>query len=82
MLADVVPERPVKGPPCSVCQALRDLPESEADALQALLRDRRVMYTTISEALFEHHGLIIAHGTVGKHCRGQCKALVKLRPKQ
>lgn len=82
MLEDVVPTRIVKGPPCTVCQALRALPESEADALQAMLINPSIAYTQISEALLNNAEppLDIAHYTIGNHARGRCKARTKLRP--
>lgn len=80
MLADVLPDRPVKGPPCSVCQALRDLPEVEADALQAMMRNRKWTHRRISEALDSECGIYIPHYTIGNHVRGDCKARLKYRP--
>lgn len=79
-LSDAVAQRPVKGPPCTVCSALETLPASEAAALQLMLTDPEYRYSQISDELAKPDvGIDIAPYTIGNHVRGRCKARVRLR---
>lgn len=67
-----------KGPQCDVCRALDELPESESEALLALLKDPGWQYTLLSDALREQ-GVDLPHFSLSRHARGQCAARTKLR---
>lgn len=67
----------VKGPPCTVCALLADLPEPEAAALRALLSSR-IPYSELSKGLLEE-GVDITPGTLSRHARGLCEARERLR---
>lgn len=70
-----------KGPPCSVCEALASLPDSEAAALRALLADPTWRYQTLADLLREDedHPLDLQPYTLSKHAAGRCSAREKLR---
>lgn len=67
-----------KGPSCSVCILLADLPDGEADALRQLLSDPLWRYSSLADALAAE-GHKIAAFTLARHARGQCSAGVKMR---
>lgn len=73
--------KPVKGPPCAVCEALNTLPDTEATALRQLLSDTSWRYEALSQALRadEDNPLDIAAPTLGRHARGRCAAREVLR---
>lgn len=80
-IADIVhrvPSKVSKGPTCSTCAALADLPEQEAAALLALLSMPRLPYTIISDEL-RAEGIDISYGALSRHARGVCEARTKLR---
>jgi hypothetical protein len=74
-------EKVRKGPPCTVCEAVKrlehDKPE-DAAALVRLLSDPLVRYSELSEAL-AGEGLDLSAGTLSRHARGRCEARTKLR---
>lgn len=83
-IGDIAASKPtaaVKGPPCSVCQALETLPVGEAVALRALLADKTWRYTELAERLAADPDtpLDIPHGTLARHAKGRCAARDKLR---
>lgn len=67
-----------KGPPCTVCGLLADLPDAEAAALRKLLSDPLWRYSALSDALAAEGHKVAAH-TLARHARGQCSAGDKLR---
>lgn len=67
-----------KGPPCTVCEALKSLPTEDAAALTRLLSDPLVRYSELSDAL-AGEGLDLSAGTLSRHARGRCEARTKLR---
>ena len=79
-IADLVVsiEKVRKGPPCTVCEALKRLEPEDAAALTRLLSDRGVRYTELSAAL-AGEGLELSDGTLSRHARGRCEARTKLR---
>lgn len=78
-IADLTnPAKTKKGPPCSVCETLARLPETEADALRALLSDPAWRYTTLSDEL-RTEGIELAPFVLSRHARGGCGAREKLR---
>lgn len=68
----------IKGPSCTVCMLLAELPADEAQALRALLADTRWRYSALSEALKAEGHHLAAHA-LSRHGRGQCSAKTKLR---
>ena len=84
MISDIVNEdatSAVKGPSCSVCKALADLPDTEAAALRQLLADPRWRYSELSDRLEADPDtpLRIHSGTLARHARGHCSARERLR---
>ena len=69
---------PSKGPSCTVCLLLEELPEDEAQALRDLLSDSRWRYTALAEAL-RTEGHDVAAYVLSRHGRGQCQAKTKCR---
>lgn len=63
-----------KGPLCTVCQALADLPKKEAAALERLLADTSWRYKEIAQRIAKDpdYPLNIDHTTYGRHARGEC----------
>lgn len=68
----------VKGPPCSVCQLLHDLPPEEAHALRELLSDKLWRFADLAEALRGEGHQVGAH-TLARHVGGKCSAATKMR---
>lgn len=68
----------IKGPSCTVCLLLEELPEDEAQALRELLGDPRWRYTALAEAL-KAEGHDVADHALSRHGRGQCQAKTKCR---
>lgn len=79
-LAATTPTKTQKGPTCSVCITIADLPPDEAAALNDLLADPRWRYTTLADALAEQ-GYPLKSFVLGRHARGECAAGIKLRGK-
>ena len=79
-IADLVvsTEKVRKGPPCTVCEALKRLDTDDAAALTRLLSDPDVRYSELSDALAREH-LDLSAGTLSRHARGRCEARTKLR---
>lgn len=67
-----------KGPSCTVCMLLDELPADEAQALRELLADPRWRYSTLAEALKAEGHQVAAH-VLSRHGRGQCQAKTKCR---
>jgi hypothetical protein len=67
-----------KGPPCTVCETLADLPEVEAEALRSLLADRTWRYTALSDEL-RKEGVDLAPYVLSRHAKGACAARERLR---
>lgn len=83
-LASRTPTSPSKGPDCTVCQALLELPEADADGLRQMLADKRRRFSEIAELIGADPDTPawvrnIAHGTYRRHARGQCSAREVLR---
>lgn len=83
-ISEIAKQRPntkTQGPICSVCQALQDLPETEAAALRKLLSDRDWRFTRLSEALAEDPDtpLNLSPSVLAWHANGRCAAGEKLR---
>ena len=79
-IADLVisAEKVRKGPPCTVCEALKRIEPEDAEALVRLLSDPDVRYSELSDAL-AGEGLDLSAGTLSRHARGRCEARTKLR---
>jgi len=79
-IADLVisAEKVRKGPPCTVCEALKRIEPEDAEALIRLLSDPDVRYSELSDAL-AGEGLDLSAGTLSRHARGRCEARTKLR---
>lgn len=78
-IADLTsPTNVIKGPTCSVCQALATLDESEAQALRSLLADPAWRYQELADRLADE-GLRLQSFSLSRHARGQCLAGEKLR---
>lgn len=60
-----------KGPTCSMCVLVRDLPKADRDALVAALNDSSFTHAAISRAL-NAEGFKVAAMTVGRHRKGEC----------
>lgn len=73
-----------RGPDCSVCQALLELPEADAEGLLALLSDKRRRWTEIQALVSQDEDTPqwvrdIHHSTYRRHAKGGCAARVNLR---
>lgn len=74
----------VKGPNCTVCRALEDLPPADSAGLLELLSDRSRRFTEIADLIHEDDDTPewvrkIHHSTYARHAKGQCAARTKLR---
>lgn len=83
-LSKTPPGEVTKGPSCTVCAALEELPEADAAGLLALLSDRRRRYTEIAELIAADQDTPvwvrnIAHQTYARHATGRCAARTRLR---
>ena len=83
-VASIPPTDPDKGPACTVCQALAELPEADAQGLRLMLSDKRRRFSEIAELVAADPDTPtwvrnIAHGTYRRHARGQCSAREVLR---
>lgn len=90
-LAKTEPPRTEKGPNCTVCRALDEMPKAEADGLRAMLADPAWSFKAITEAIRDDpdpHPDVpayvreIAHQTFGRHATGGCSARLRLRPRR
>lgn len=83
-IAATEPGKVDKGPDCTVCRALAELPESDADGLRALLSDKRRRYTEIAQLIAGDPDTPdwirdIQHRTYARHATGGCSARERLR---
>lgn len=83
-LASRTPTGASKGPDCTVCQALLELPEADAFGLRQMLSDKRRRFSEIAQLVSADPDTPewvrnIAHGTYRRHARGQCSAREVLR---
>lgn len=83
-LANEQPTRVDKGPDCTVCQALIELPEADAAGLRTMLANKRLRFTEIQARIADDEDTpdwirAIAHGTYRRHAKGQCAAREVLR---
>lgn len=62
-----------RGPKCSICKLLVDLPEDDLVALKEAL-ESRLPSTVIQRAIIAD-GHQIGRGSVGRHRRGDCSGL-------
>lgn len=74
----------LNGPPCSVCRALEELPEADANGLLALLSDPSRRFTEIADLVAGDPDTPewirrIHDGTYARHAKGRCGARTKLR---
>lgn len=71
----------VKGPPCTVCAFISSLTDKEAAALNELLSDPAVRYSTLAESISDDpdYDVRFDAGTISRHVRGRCSARQKLR---
>lgn len=73
-----------KGPSCTVCAALDELPADDAAGLLSLLKNRAWRYTEIAERIAADEDTPewvrnIHHSTYARHAKGSCSARTKLR---
>ena len=73
-LADALTAHKVayKGPKCSMCRLVGDLPKADRDALLSALADPTFTHAAIARALHAE-GFKIAALTVGRHRKGECQ---------
>ena len=62
-----------RGPKCSICRLLIDLPEDDRDALEEALDS--YMPSTVIHRAIAADGHRVGRGSVGRHRRGDCKSL-------
>jgi hypothetical protein len=70
-LAAAIPNR--GGPSCHLCDVITELPDTDAQALNAAMNDRRMTATMITKALTES-GYDVGVASVRRHRRGECSA--------
>ncbi len=73
-----------KGPSCTVCRALDELPDDDAAGLLQLLSDRSRRFTEIADLVYADEDTPdwvrkIHHSTYARHAKGHCAAKAKLR---
>jgi hypothetical protein len=80
-IEDTPTQRPRKGPPCDVCNALATLPPSEAAALRRHLSNPEWRYSALAERVKNDpdNPRDISPQTYARHARGLCMAREKLR---
>lgn len=61
-----------KGPKCSMCRLVGDLPKADRDALLAALADPTFTHAAIARAL-NAEGFKVSSITVGRHRKGECQ---------
>lgn len=71
------PSAAKKGPDCTVCQALAELPSDKADLILGALRNPRWRYTEIVNEVASDQDVPewvrnIAEGTYSRHAKGGC----------
>lgn len=74
----------IKGPDCTVCRALVELPKADAAGLLKMLRDTSLRFTEIADRIWHDEDTPewvrkIHHSTYARHTKGQCAARTKLR---
>lgn len=62
-----------RGPACSVCRLLEDLPEEDSVALQEAL-DAGLAESALTRAI-RSEGHYVGKGAIGRHRRGDCAGL-------
>lgn len=73
-----------RGPDCTVCAALKELPKKQAALLLGALQNPRWRYSEIADEIAADETLpdwirAISQHTLGHHARGNCRARTKLR---
>jgi hypothetical protein len=62
-----------RGPACSVCRLLQDLPSEDSQALQDAL-DAGLAESALTRAI-RSEGHYVGKGAIGRHRRGDCAGL-------
>ena len=70
-LANAHLTEPHRGPSCTVCRLLLDLPEDEAQALRDALTGPAM--TTVIGRIMRDNGHRVANGTLQRHRNGLCR---------
>lgn len=80
-LAEDVEKTPRPAGNCAVCRALATIPPDEAAGLRALMANKKLRYTEISDMIAADPDtpLTLSGDALGKHARGACAANEKLR---
>lgn len=83
-IASTDPSALKKGPDCTVCQALAELPPADAEGLRAMLADKRRRFTEIAALVSADEDTPdsvrqIHHQTYRRHAKGDCAARERLR---
>lgn len=63
----------VRGNVCTICRALDELPEADANALRAALADRSRFSGVSIERLLRAEGILAGTGAANRHRRAECK---------
>lgn len=83
-IAKTVASEVNKGPSCTVCRALEELPKDDAAGLLTMLSDKSRRFTEIADLIWNDDDTPdwvrkIHHSTYARHTKGECAARVKLR---
>jgi hypothetical protein len=62
-----------RGGVCTICRALDELPEADANALRAALADRSRFSGVSIERLLRAEGINAGSGAANRHRRAECK---------
>jgi len=62
-----------RGGVCTICKALDELPEADANALRAALADRDRFSGVSIERLLRAEGIHAGTGAANRHRRAECK---------
>lgn len=78
------PAKASRGPDCTVCQALAELPEDKSTLIRQALANPRWRYTAIAQEVATDPDVpdwvrAIHHQTFRRHARGDCAARERLR---
>lgn len=73
-----------RGPDCTVCRALVELPKADAAGLLTMLRDKSLRFSEIADRIWNDVDTPewvrkIAGNTYARHARAGCSARVNLR---